>query len=51
MLKYREREFSVENLLVQIHLIVEIILEDNSLAPWEFEFSFSGSLISTFLEP
>jgi len=45
----REREFFIDNLLVRIHFIIEIIWW-TGLAPWEFELSFSGSLISTFLE-
>jgi len=44
-----EREFFIDNLLVRIHLIIEMIWW-TSLAPWKFEFSFPGSLISTFLE-
>jgi len=42
----REREFIIDNLLVRIHLIIEMILVDR---PWEFEFPFPGSHISTFL--
>ena len=44
----REREFFIDNLLVQIHFIIETIWWPG-LAPREFEFPFSGSLISTFL--
>ena len=44
----REREFFIDNLLVRIHFIIEIIWW-TGLAPWEFEFPFPGSLISTFL--
>ena len=33
----RERDFFIDNLLVRIHLIIEMILVDR-LAPWEFEF-------------
>ena len=44
----REREFFIDNLLVQIHFIIEMI-KWAGLAPWEFEFPFSGSLISTCL--
>ena len=40
-----EREFFIDNLLVRIHLIIWW----TGLAPWEFEFSFPGSLTSTFL--
>jgi len=43
-----EREFFIDNLLVPIHLIIEMIWW-TGLAPWEFEFPFPGSLISTFL--
>jgi len=45
----RERECFIDNLLVRIHLIIEIIWW-TGLAPWEFEFPFPGSLISTFLD-
>ena len=47
--KRLEREFSIYNLLVRIHFIIEMIMW-TGLAPWEFEFPFPGSLISTFLE-
>ena len=40
----------IDNILVQIHLIIEII-GWTGLAPLEFEFPFPGSLISTFLVP
>ena len=43
-----EREFSIFNLLVRIHFIVGMIWW-SGLAPWEFEFPFPGSLISTCL--
>ena len=46
----REREFFIDNLLVRIHLIIEMIWW-TGLAPWEFEFPFPGSLLSTFLDP
>ena len=42
------REFFIDNLLVRIHLIVEMI-RWTGLAPWEFEFPFPGSLTFTFL--
>ena len=42
----QEREFFVDNLLVRIHQCFWW----TGLAPWEFEFPFPGSLISTFLE-
>ena len=35
-------------LLVRIHFVIEMIWW-NGLVPWEFEFPFPGSLISTFL--
>jgi len=44
----REREFFIDNLLVRIHLII-VMIRWTGLAPWEFEFPFSGSLTSTFL--
>ena len=43
-----ERQFFIENLLVQIHFII-VMIRWTGLAPWEFEFPFSGSLTSTFL--
>ena len=42
-----EREFFIENLLVRIHFII-VMIRWTGLAPWEFEFSFQGSLTSTF---
>ena len=44
-----KREFFIDNLLVRIHSIIEMILADRHLAPWEFGFPFPGSLVSTFL--
>jgi hypothetical protein len=44
----REREFFIDNSLVRIHFIIEMIWW-TGLAPWEFEFTFPGSLTSTFL--
>ena len=44
----RERELFIDNLLVRIHLIIEMIWW-TGLAPWEFEFPFPGSLLSTYL--
>ena len=38
----------MDKLLVRIHFIIEIIWW-TGLAPWDFEFSFPGSLISIFL--
>ena len=46
----RDREFFVDNLLVQIHSMIEMI-RWTGLAPWEFEFPFPGSFTSTFLGP
>ena len=43
-----ERDFFIDNLLVQIHFIIEMI-RWTGLAPWEFEFSFPDTLISTLL--
>ena len=42
------REFFIDNLLVRIHFII-VTIRWSGLAPWEFEFPFLGSLISTFL--
>ena len=42
---YRERDFFIDNLLVRI--ITEMI-KRTGLAPWEFEYLFPGSRISTF---
>ena len=44
-----EREFFIDNLLVRIHFII-VMIRWTGLAPWEFEFSFPGSLTSTFLD-
>ena len=44
-----ERECFIDNLLVRIHLIA-VMSRWTSLAPWEFEFPFSGSLTSTGVE-
>ena len=46
----REREFFIDNLLVRVHFIL-VMIWWTGLAPWEFEFSFPGSLASTFLIP
>jgi len=43
-----EREFFMDILLVRIYSIIEMIWS-TGLAPWEFEFLFLASLISTFL--
>ena len=44
----RQRVFIIDNLLVQVHFIIEMIWW-TGLAPWDFEFSFPGSLISISL--
>jgi len=43
-----ERAFFLDNLLVRIHFII-VMIRWTGLAPWEFEFTFPGSLIFTFL--
>jgi len=40
----REREFSIDNLLVRVHCIIEMI-KWSVLAPWEFKLSFPGCLL------
>ena len=42
-----ERDFFIDNLLLQIHFVIEMIWW-SGLAPWEFEFPFPGSITSTF---
>ena len=44
-----EREFVIDNLLVRIYFII-MMIRWTGLAPWEFEFSFAGSLTSTLLK-
>ena len=44
----RDRELFIDNLLVRVRFIIEMIWW-TGLAPWEFEFPFPGSLISSFL--
>jgi len=44
-----EREFFIDNLLVQIHFII-VMIRWTGPAPWEFESPFPGSLTSTFLD-
>ena len=44
----REKDFSVDNLLVRIHFII-VIIRWTGLAPCDFEFPFPGSLTYTFL--
>ena len=43
--RVRDRVF-IDNLLVRIHFIIAM-MRWSGLAPWEFEFSFPGSLTST----
>ena len=42
----RGRDFFSDNLLVRIHLIIEMI-RWTGLAPWGFEFLFPGCIAST----
>jgi len=44
-----EREFFIDNLMVRIHFII-VMMRWTGLAPWEFEFSFPGSLTSAYLK-
>ena len=44
-----QREFFIDDLLVRIHFII-VIIRLTGLAPWEFEFPFSVSFTSNFLE-
>jgi len=44
----RQRVFFFDNLLVRIHFII-VMIRWTGIAPWEFEFPFSGSFTSTFL--
>ena len=43
-----KREFFIYNLQVRIHFIM-VMIRWTGLAPWEFAFSFPGSITSTFL--
>ena len=45
-----EIELFIDNLLVRIHFII-VMIRLTGLAPWEFEFTFPGSLTSTFQGP
>ena len=45
---HQEREFFIDNLLVQILFII-VMIRWTGLVPWEFESPFPGSLTSTFL--
>ena len=44
----REEAFLIESILAQIHCII-VMTRWTGLAPWDFEFPFTGSLTSTFL--
>ena len=44
-----QKKFFVDNLLVHNHFII-VMIRWTGLAPWEFEFSFPGSLTSALLE-
>ena len=44
-----ERELFIGNLLVRIHFII-VMIKWIGCAPWEFEFSFPGSLISILVQ-
>jgi len=46
---WRDREF-IDNLLVRIHCII-VMVRWTGLAPWEFEFPFPGSRVSTLTAP
>ena len=46
----RGREFFIDNLLVQIHFIIDMLWW-TGLALWGFKFPFSGCLVATFLVP
>ena len=43
----REREFFIDKRLVRVQFIIDMIWW-TGLVPWELEFSFPGSLNSTF---
>ena len=43
-----DREFFIENLLVQIRFII-VMIQWTGLGPWEFAFPFPGSLTITLL--
>ena len=45
---YLERDFFLDNLLVRTHSII-VMMRWTGLALWGVEFSFQGSLTSTFL--
>ena len=46
---FREMEFSIDFLIVRNHFII-VMIRWTGLAPWEFDFTFLGSLISKFVE-
>ena len=46
---HAERKLFIDNLLVRIRFII-VMIRWTSLAPWEFESLFPGSLTSTFLD-
>jgi len=48
--RFRRPGAFIDNLLVRIHFII-VMIKWTGLVPWEFEFPFPGSLISTFLGP
>ena len=48
VIRLREREFFIDNLLVRIRFIIAMI-RWTGLAPWDFEFPFPGSVTSTCL--
>jgi hypothetical protein len=48
-MQWGERHSFVDSLLVRIHNII-VMIRWAGFAPWEFEFPFSGTLTSTFLE-
>jgi len=47
-LRVVESELFIDNLLVRVHFI-NVVIRWTGLVPWEFEYPFPGSLISTFL--
>ena len=44
----RKRKFFIYNILVRIYFTI-VMIRWTDLAPWGLEFSFPGSLTSTFL--
>ena len=43
-----QKQFFVDNFLVRIHFVI-VMIRWTGLAQWEFEFSFPGGIIFTFL--